>query len=108
PRYRTRRLRDAARVADLCCGIGGDLIALAESSAVLAVDRDATHARLALHNAAAYGRAEPVRAVGADVRAVARAALAAFFIAPPRRSGPGAASAAHARRYRAGTSEPPL
>src|SRR5580658_7630192 len=43
-RYRAARLKDAglqdaSRVADLCCGIGGDLIALAEVSDVLAVDR---------------------------------------------------------------------
>ena len=46
----------ARRVADLCCGIGGDLIALAAANDVLAVDRDEAHARLALHNAAVYGR----------------------------------------------------
>src|ERR1700760_2403043 len=39
--YQAGRLRDAGRVADLCCGIGGDLIALAAAHEVLAVDRDA-------------------------------------------------------------------
>ena len=50
---------DAAlgRVADLCCGIGGDLIALAGAGEALAVDRDETHARLARHNAEVYGEA---------------------------------------------------
>jgi hypothetical protein len=112
-RYRAGRLSDAARVADLCCGIGGDLIALTESSEVLAVDRDPMHARLALHNAAVYGRAEHVRAVVADVRDVPLAGVDAVFIDPARRSGPGTVagqtvSPGMGRRYRAGTSEPPL
>jgi hypothetical protein len=106
--YRAGRFKSARRVADLCCGIGGDLIALAESSEVLAVDRDETHARLALHNAAVYGRADHVAAVVADVRDVCLAGVDAVFIDPARRSGPGTASAPDARRFRAGTSEPPL
>jgi hypothetical protein len=112
-RYRAGRLRNARRVADLCCGIGGDLIALAAASDVLAVDRDATHARLALHNAGVYGRSEHVTAVVADVRDVPLAGTDAVFIDPARRSGPGAASPATVpvsagHRFRAGTSEPPL
>ena len=106
--YRASRLRNARRVADLCCGIGGDLIALAAASDVLAVDRDETHVRLALHNAAVYGRAQRVTAVVADVRDVRLDGVDAVFIDPARRSGPGAASAPDARRFRAGASEPPL
>ncbi|HEX3516428.1 MAG TPA: hypothetical protein VHT26_20755, partial [Trebonia sp.] len=129
-RYRASRLGGASRIADLCCGIGGDLIALAAPDAapnaapstgpnavpspataardVLAVDRDETHARLALHNAAVYGRAEHVTVVVADVRDVPLAGVDAVFIDPARRSGAGTASAHDARRFRAGTSEPPL
>jgi THUMP domain-like/RNA cap guanine-N2 methyltransferase len=107
-RYRAVRFKGAPRVADLCCGIGGDLIGLAAASDVLAVDRDETHARLALHNAGVYGRAEHVTAVVADVRDVRLTGIDAVFIDPARRSGPGAASAPDARRFRAGTSEPPL
>jgi predicted O-methyltransferase YrrM len=111
-RYRASRLSHASRVADLCCGIGGDLIALAADSPasdVLAVDRDETHARLALHNAAVYGEAEHVTAVVADVRDVRLAGrVDAVFIDPARRAGQGAASAPSARRFRPGTSEPPL
>lgn len=106
--YRASRLKHAAKIADLCCGIGGDLLALAEASEVLAVDRDETHARLALHNAAVYGRADHARAVVEDVRDVSLAGIDAVFIDPARRSGPGTASAQEARRYKAGTSEPPL
>jgi predicted O-methyltransferase YrrM len=115
-RYRASRLGGASRIADLCCGIGGDLIALAAPGAaagaaprdVLAVDRDETHARLALHNAAVYGRAEHVTVVVADVRDVPLAGVDAVFIDPARRSGAGTASGHDARRFRAGTSEPPL
>jgi hypothetical protein len=101
--YRAARLGNARRLADLCCGIGGDLIALAASSGVLAVDRDETHARLARHNAAVYGRAEHVTTAVADVRDVSLAGINAVFIDPARRSGAGPA-----RRFRAGLSEPPL
>ena len=115
-RYRAERLGDARarRVADLCCGIGGDLLALAPGRAALAVDRDEVHARLALHNAAVYGAAENVRALVADVRDLRLAGLDAVFIDPARRSGPGTAagrgggSSGAARRFRAGLSEPPL
>lgn len=131
--YRAARLagacRDAGRrVADLCCGIGGDLIALAGAAEVLAVDRDEAHAKLALHNAAVYGLADRVTAIVSDVRDLRLAGLAAVFIDPARRSGPGTASASTAlagtasagpalagttlagtgRRFRAGLSEPPL
>ena len=39
-RYRAERFGAAHRVADLCCGIGGDLLALAPGREALAVDRD--------------------------------------------------------------------
>jgi THUMP domain-like/RNA cap guanine-N2 methyltransferase len=92
-RYRAARFGDAGRVADLCCGIGGDLLALAVGREALAVDRDDVHARLALHNAGVYGQAENVRAVVADVRDVRFDGLDAVFIDPARRSGPGTAPA---------------
>jgi hypothetical protein len=113
-RYRAGRLReagclgDASRVADLCCGIGGDLIALAGTGEVLTVDRDETHARLAEHNAGVYGGAGRVTAVVSDVRDIRLGAMDAVFIDPARRSGPGTASAGDARRFRAGFSDPPL
>jgi len=118
-RHRAARLaaapgrRAAGRVADLCCGIGGDLLALAAAGEVLAVDRDEVHARLARHNAAVYGLAGRVTAVVSDVRDMRLAGLAAVFIDPARRTGPGTASAGTllagtGRRFRAGLSEPPL
>jgi len=103
-RYRAGRFGDARRVADLCCGIGGDLIALAAAprspAIVLAVDRDEVHALLALHNAVVYGVSYRVRACVADVRDIRLAGIDAVFIDPARRAG--------SRRFRAGVSAPPL
>jgi RNA cap guanine-N2 methyltransferase len=99
-RYRAGRFGDARRMADLCCGIGGDLLALASGRDVLAIDLDETHARLALHNAGVYGEAENVRAIVADVRDLTLAGLDGVFIDPARRSGD--------HRFRAGMSQPPL
>jgi hypothetical protein len=118
-RHRAARFGGARRVADLCCGIGGDLIALAAPSrpaapespapkspeptspdTVLAVDRDEIHARLAIHNAGVYGEAGRVRACVADVRDVALNGVDAVFIDPARRAG--------TRRFPAGVSQPPL
>jgi SAM-dependent methyltransferase len=99
-RHRISRYAGAELVADLCCGIGGDLTALAAGRRVLAVDRDPLHLRMALANAGAYGVAAGVTAVAADVRGVALRGVDGVFIDPARRAGQ--------RRLRAGDSEPPL
>jgi len=118
--HRLARYAGAGLVADLCCGIGGDLTALAAGRRVLAVDRDPLHLRMALANAGVYGVAAGVTAVAADVRDVslggvvgsglalggvvgsglAERGVDAVFIDPARRAGQ--------RRLRAGDSEPPL
>jgi hypothetical protein len=67
-------------VADLCCGIGSDLHALAQVAEVVGVDRDETHAVCARHNAVA-----PVAV--ADVRDLRLGGVAAVFIDPARRAG---------------------
>jgi hypothetical protein len=90
-RHRAARFGGARRIADLCCGIGGDLIALATAprpaATVLAVDRDEIHARLAIHNAGVYGAADRVRACVADVRDIGLDGIDAVFIDPARRAG---------------------
>jgi hypothetical protein len=88
-RHRAERFAAARRAADLCCGIGGDLIALGAGREVLAVDRDPVHARLAVHNANVYGAAGRVQACVADVRDIRLAGIDAVFIDPARRAGPG-------------------
>ncbi|HEY0718917.1 MAG TPA: class I SAM-dependent methyltransferase [Streptosporangiaceae bacterium] len=109
-RHRAARLSAAApdrggRLADLGCGIGGDLIALAAGREVLAVDTDGDHLLMAAHNAGVYQVAAGVQTREADVRDVALAGVTTVFADPARRSPRGAAAR---RRLRPGDSEPPL
>jgi hypothetical protein len=103
-RHRQTRFGGAGVLADLCCGIGGDLAVLAGEHQVLAVDRDPLHLRMAALNAAAYGVAGCVRAVRADVREADLAGVDAVFIDPARRM----ERSTGQRRLGPGASEPPL
>jgi hypothetical protein len=99
-RHRQARFAAAGVLADLCCGIGGDLVALAGEHQVRAVDRDPLHLRMALLNAAAYGVDGSVRPARGDVREADLAGVDAVFIDPARRT--------EHRRLGPGASEPPL
>jgi hypothetical protein len=112
------RYPEGAVVADLCCGIGGNLITLAARvpdrgspqaagagatprRQVLAVDRDLVSLEFARHNVAVYGApTDGVALVRADVREIALAGVDGVFIDPARRAG--------GRRLAAGRSEPSL
>ena len=101
-RHRAGRYVGYAAIVDLCCGIGGDLLALAScnpDAALVAVDRDPLHLRMAEFNAAVVGVRDRIRFVEAEVRSV-DTHDAALFIDPARRTGAG--------RARSGESEPPL
>ncbi len=89
-------------VADLCCGIGGNLTALAaKARRLVGFDTDIDALRFAGHNAAVYPATADVALVRADVREVDYSGpWAALFIDPARR--------AVGRRLRTGDSEPPL
>jgi predicted RNA methylase len=102
-------------IADLCCGIGGNLTALAGvAEHVLAVDADLQTVRFAMRNVAVNGSAGHVTPVCADVRDLAlpgdlaipavgagrRTGIEAIFIDPARRAGQ--------RRFRPGDSQPSL
>ncbi|KOG31523.1 THUMP-like domain-containing protein [Streptomyces resistomycificus] len=90
--YRAARLKElgVTSVADLCCGIGGDAIALARAGIrVLAVDRDPATAAVARANAAALGLTGLVEVREADVTEVDTAAYDAVFVDPARRGGRG-------------------
>lgn len=77
-------------VADLCCGIGGDAIALARAGIrVLAVDRDPVTAAVARANAQALGLADLIEVREADVTEVDTAGFDAVFVDPARRGGRG-------------------
>jgi SAM-dependent methyltransferase len=98
-RHRAGRYAGFARVADLCCGIGGDLCALAPGREAMAVDLDPTHARMARENARLHGAGE-VAAACADVRGLRLPGSLGVFVDPARRAG--------GRRLPAGESRPSL
>lgn len=84
--HRARRFEGLRTVADLCCGIGGDSIALARYADVLAVDRDIALLKMARENASVCDAAGRIYPACADVtRFLARAE--AYFIDPSRRVG---------------------
>ncbi len=75
-------------LADLCCGIGGDAIALARAGIrVLAVDRDPVTAAAARANAEALGLSGLIEVREADVTDVDTAPYDAVFVDPARRGG---------------------
>ncbi|MFE7542255.1 class I SAM-dependent methyltransferase [Streptomyces platensis] len=87
--HRARRLAalGVRTLADLCCGIGGDAIALARAGIrVLAVDRDPLACAAARANAEALGLAELIEVRCADVTEVDTAGHDAVFVDPARRS----------------------
>ncbi|MFF3498679.1 methyltransferase domain-containing protein [Streptomyces sp. NPDC003247] len=90
--HRAGRLRElgVTSVADLCCGIGGDAVALARAGIrVLAVDRDPLTAAVARENAAALGLSDLIEVREADVTDVDTAGYDAVFVDPARRGGRG-------------------
>ena len=108
-RHSAQRFSGLGLVADLCCGIGGNLAALAGAARhVVAVDADLTTLMFARRNAQVYGVGPRITPVCADVRELALADWAATrggpvqgaFIDPARRAG--------GRRLRTGESMPPL
>ncbi|MFF2377010.1 methyltransferase domain-containing protein [Streptomyces xiamenensis] len=90
--WRARRMAGLGirRVADLCCGIGGDAIALArEGIAVLAVDRDPLTCAVAEANAEALGLDGLIEVRCGDVTEVDTGGYDAVFLDPARRGGRG-------------------
>lgn len=73
-------------VVDLCCGLGGDALALGAVAAVLAVDRDAGMARRARWNAGVYGVGDRVAAIRADAGRFGLPGGARVHIDPDRRA----------------------
>jgi len=99
-RHHASRYQSFDGMADLCCGLGGDLIGLAEERSVVAVDLDPVHLRIASLNAAANGVDSHVATRLSDVRDVDLGDVQAVFIDPARRVGD--------TRLSTGASEPPL
>ncbi|MEU1663385.1 methyltransferase domain-containing protein [Streptomyces sparsogenes] len=90
--YRADRFADLGvrRVADLCCGIGGDAVALARAGiSVLAVDRDPLTCAVVRANAEALGLSELIEVRHADVAEIDTSQYDAIFVDPARRGGRG-------------------
>jgi SAM-dependent methyltransferase len=90
--YRAGRFAESGvhSVADLCCGIGGDAIALARAGiSVLAVDRDPLTSEVARANAEALGLQKLIEVRCADVAEIDTSPYEAVFVDPARRGGRG-------------------
>ncbi len=102
--HRAERFRQAGvrSVADLCCGIGGDAIALARAGLfVLAVDHSPLTCAVARANAEELGLADRIEVREADVTEVDTAPYDAVFVDPARRGSRG-------RVFRPEAYSPPL
>lgn len=84
--HRGHRYRAAHRIADLCCGIGGDLRALARGHDVLAVDRDPLTVAVATANIRALGLSDRVTVRCDDVTTIDLTGYDAAFLDPARRT----------------------
>lgn len=73
---------------DLCCGIGGDALALAATNPVIAVDLDAGMTRRAAWNARVYEVADRVQCVRSQAERFPIPPEALVHIDPDRRTGP--------------------
>ena len=87
--WRAARFAGRARVLDLCAGIGGDTIALAQAGVeVLAYEQDPVRAALLSHNVQVLGLADAVTVRAADWTAASDADFGgaqAAFVDPARR-----------------------
>ena len=88
-RHKARRFADRAGVVfDVCCGIGGDALAIAGAGPrVLAVDRDFGMCRRTLWNASVYDVADRVSAVQARAESIEFPSESWVHVDPDRRTG---------------------
>ena len=83
-RYKAARFAGAGRLADLCCGIGGDFVALAEIGEAVGIERDPVCALFAAANCRARGTRE-VEVTAVDAAGFHVADFDAWHIDPDRR-----------------------
>jgi hypothetical protein len=84
--YRSRRYEGIGLVGDICCGIGGDAIALARVGDVISIDRNPDRVRMTKWNVSVYGASDRHEAVAADAEAWLPG-VDALFLDPGRRVG---------------------
>ncbi len=88
-RYKARRFAGFESVADLCCGIGGDLLALREQAPVWGIEKDRSVAWFAAMNcrrAEAQRLGYPARVCVADASVWPVDRVAAWHVDPDRRA----------------------
>jgi hypothetical protein len=85
-RHKAGRFASAPVVVDLCAGIGGDTLAMARSSRVVAVDLDVGMCRRLRWNAEVYGVFDHVLAVWARAESFPIPASAGVHLDPDRRA----------------------
>jgi hypothetical protein len=83
-RYKAVRFGSSEAVADLCCGVGGDLVSLGRDHCCTGVDRDPVAVHLARANADALGL-EQVTVICDDASVAPVESCAAWHIDPDRR-----------------------
>lgn len=81
--YKAARYGRFNEIADLCCGIGGDSLALAKNSVLHAIDTDAQVLAMAKHNIAIYGHESVTHHLPAESFDVSH--VDAFHLDPDRR-----------------------
>lgn len=84
--HHARRFRPGDRIADLCCGIGGDLRAFAAAHHALAIDRDPLTAAIAAANIDALGLSDRTSVVCDEVTTYDLTGYDAAFLDPSRRA----------------------
>lgn len=84
-RYRADRYAEFPEVADLCCGIGGDAIALANQSRIVAIDVDPVRLAMAWENFRVYGVADRAEILERDLMTGNPPEASALFCDPSRR-----------------------
>ncbi|RMG35065.1 MAG: methyltransferase domain-containing protein, partial [Planctomycetota bacterium] len=100
-RRKTERFAAHPEVVDLCCGVGGDTIALAQRTVVVAVDESPLACWFTRRNAEAYEVDRRVTVACADVRSLRDADLPIHIDPdgrPPRGSPAGGSAATRHRR----------
>lgn len=85
-RHKARRFREAEYVWDFCAGIGGDALALAQHTSVIAVDLSPVNSLLLEWNAELYGVSDRIHPVTASVEGQT-GARGWVHIDPDRRAG---------------------
>jgi len=86
--YKAQRFAGSEAVADFCCGIGGDLLALADVAATVGVDQSPIATHLAAANARAVLSAEAWERTAlqtCDVEKFSVTGMAAWHLDPDRR-----------------------